>query len=352
VSDSARPVVLIDARGLRDDATSNHTYWRELTAALVRLDSGFRFVLASNVPVPSDHLQGSNWDLNVGGPSNNRVWSLWHLPKLSRDVAASLVHVQYTVSPFFRCPVVTTVHDVSFFINPEWLPSRDAQILRFTVPRACKKSKAVIVVSRSVKRDLLKFIPVDANKVFVTPLGAPPLDPLAGSEPVGDYYLLVGGFSPRKNWRLALEAVDLARQRSSKELRLVITGSRRDDADLPDWVSLPGPVPREELDRLYRGAIALIHPALYEGFGLTPLEAWSHGTPAIVSSIDPLLESCGPAKACVDGWEASAWADAALEMLNPLARAERGMLGRVQTATYSWHETAIETMKAYEMVLG
>lgn len=353
MTSSARKRILIDARALRPDATSNHTYWRELTHELVRSDAPFDWLLATNKDIDVGFLSGlANWQVVQAGSPNDRVWSWLDLPRLATRQKVDLVHVQYSVSPFFRCPVVTTVHDVSFFVNPEWLPPRDAAVLQKTVPYACRKAAAVIVVSESVKRDLLKFIDVPADKVWVTPLGAPPLT--KHSEWThSDYFLLVGGLSPRKNWKLAVEAVSLARKKADRPLRLVITGpnSGQDLTDLPSWVELPGSVSRSELEALYAGAIALIHPALYEGFGLTPLESWAHGTPVILSSIEPFLSSYAHSDSFVEGWDPNDWGAAALSLLDPESRRKAARLGSQLLSLFTWDESARATLSVYQNVL-
>ena len=59
----------------------------------------------------------------------------------------------------------------------------------------------------------------------------------------------------------------------------------------------------EELLWLYNTAQALVAPSIYEGFGLTPLEAMACGTPVVVSNVSSLPEVVGDAGLLVDPYD-------------------------------------------------
>lgn len=88
--------VLIDARSLGENATSNRTYWAELVAALGRRGD-VEIVLATNEPFASS-LVPPNGRIELA-PSSGRWFSLVTLPQLARKVEADVVHVQYRASP-------------------------------------------------------------------------------------------------------------------------------------------------------------------------------------------------------------------------------------------------------------
>ena len=345
--------VLIDARSLGEAATSNRTYWSELAAALGRRDD-VELLLASNAPF-SPGLAPPNGRTSFHPSASGRWFSLVTLPALAKSLGADVVHLQYTVSPAFRTPVVTMVHDVSFLIEPAWFGLKDRVLLRRSVPASCRRAARVVVPSESCRSELLRHIELPESKVVVTPEGVPSallrIDPLEGRSRVrkvvgGDpYVLLVGGASPRKNLRGAVAAVARARA-TVPNLRLLVTGSLPARAEEP-WVVAPGPLSEADLAAAYAGAHALLHPSLHEGFGLTILEAMALGCPVVASDRGAIPEVAGKAAVLCDPFDVSGLADGLVRLLDPQARREAVEKGRARAAAFSWDETAARTVAAY-----
>jgi glycosyltransferase involved in cell wall biosynthesis len=112
-------------------------------------------------------------------------------------------------------------------------------------------------------------------------------------------------------------------------------------------------VPDADLPALYAGAVALVHPARYEGFGFTPLEAMACGAPVIASTAGSLPEVLGDASVYVPPDDAERIAAAMAELSGDGARREVLVArGRAQAARYSWEETARKTLAVYEAALG
>ena len=110
-----------------------------------------------------------------------------------------------------------------------------------------------------------------------------------------------------------------------------------------------GPAPRRrgarvddrELASLYGGALAIVQPSFLEGFGLPPLEAAAHGTPAVVSALDCFAETLGDAALRVAPGDADALADAMLQIASDDAlRARLGAAARQRAAAYTWERSA------------
>jgi len=341
--------VAIDARSLSERATSNRTYWAELVAALGRR-SDVELLLFSNAPIPAADIPANA--KAIIAPSKGRWFSLVVLPALAHRYQADVVHVQYSVSPLFRTPVVTMVHDVSFLIEPSWFGWKDRTLLRFSVPRACRRAARVVVPSETCKRELLERISVAESKVIVTPLAvstrllqAVPdeggLKELVGNSP---FVLLVGGGGPRKNLAAAVAAVGKARE-GIADLKLVVTGGV--DTALPEWVIAPGPIAEGLLSAAYRGAHALLHPSFHEGFGLTVLEAMALGCPVITSDRGSIPEVAGGAALLYDVNDSAGMAAGILNLAGGELRAAQIAKGRARAAEFDWDRTATLTVEAY-----
>jgi glycosyltransferase involved in cell wall biosynthesis len=142
------------------------------------------------------------------------------------------------------------------------------------------------------------------------------------------YLLSVGAREPRKAPEVLDAAYSRARARGL-DAELVAVGdgvARVDDA---------------ELAALYAGALAVVQPSYLEGFGLPPLEAAVHGTPAIVSDLECFAETLGNAALTVPPGDAEALADALLRIArDDELRARLGKAARDRAAAYTWERSA------------
>jgi glycosyltransferase involved in cell wall biosynthesis len=249
-------------------------------------------------------------------------------------------------------PQVTVIHDVLPLRAPEEYP-RQQHYFRHYVPAVLRHSRAVIVSSESTRRDLVDFYRVAPDTLHVVMLGhdparfVPVAPPAPGAEP---YALFVGNVMPHKNLLRLAEA--FARAVAGRPGRLVIRGWGRAAhvralreriaalgiGDRVDWQPYAGD---DELVALYQGARMLLLPSLYEGFGLTALEAMACGAPVIVSDRASLPEVVGDAALVVDPEDTGAIATAIHRLLtdDALAKthADRGL---ARAHLFSWPKTA------------
>jgi glycosyltransferase involved in cell wall biosynthesis len=347
--------IAIDGSVLTGRFTGDRTYWSCLTAALGELGADDTYLLYTPER-PSVSLPGVDVRLLPG--RNRRWWSLVRLPLAVRRDGAHLLHVQYTVSPLASLPAVTTVHDVSFLIEPSWFRPKDRLLLRLSVPASMRRAKRVITVSEASRRDILALTGLPPEKVAVTPLAPPPgFSPVSGAAHIVEqrlglkqpYVLVVGTMQPRKNQGLAIRAFAEARQAASFPHVLAVAGKEgwgRQEAEC-DAVQLLGYVPDDLLPALYSAADALLFPSLYEGFGLPVLEAMACGCPVVCSDRGALPEVAGDA-ALVLPPEPGRWRDALMEMLAaPDRREELRRRGLDRAKMFTWRETARRTSEVY-----
>lgn len=367
----------IDARLLTGAYTGDRTYWRGLLTAFSHLldAAAHRLILFSTRPIANGTLPESSLYEHVIVPARSeRLWSLFQLPKLARTHSCDLVHTQYTVSPFFRIPTVTTVHDISFLIEPHWFPLKDRILLRLTVPASCRRARRVLTVSETSREDIIERLSLSPEKVVATPNGLPegfyPIPKAEAQAWARERYgiqppfaLAVGVLQPRKNWQLAIQAVALAREQYELPLTLVLTGkagwARRmlDHAKRVwaqgDWLIETGYVPDEHLVWLYNAAEVMLYPSFYEGFGLPPLEAMACGTPVIASNGGALPEVVGSGGILLPPDQPGMWANALRTIL--VSDAYRNTLREqalTQAKRFSWRTTAERTWQAYRQAVN
>jgi glycosyltransferase involved in cell wall biosynthesis len=286
---------------------------------------------------------------------------------------AELYHAtEHLLLPLRHVPGVLTVHDLIFRLFPEHHKRLNFWYLNATMPLYCRRARAIISVSEATKRDLVRLYGVPAARIAVVHEAAAPhftpptqgeIERVRARFGLPERYLLrVGTLEPRKNLERLLDAL-LELRRCEPDARLVIAGSkgwlyegffrRLEALGLGNAVQLTGRVTDADLPAVYGGAVLLIEPSLYEGFGLPVLEAMACGTPVVCSNAGSLPEVGGDAARYLDAHHSQAmagairavWCDRALQ--DAMRQA-----GLKRAAQFSWGRAARETLAVYERVLG
>ncbi|MCE2938036.1 MAG: glycosyltransferase family 4 protein [Armatimonadota bacterium] len=344
-------IVAIDARLMGSRHTGDASYWNGLVRGLAGIDHQARIYLCSNQPRPANVPEDPRliW---THVPGQGRLWSLWHFPQAAKKLGAQVVHTQYSLSPLVRRGGVTTIHDVSFFIGPEWFQPRDRFLLQRTLPATVRRAARVITVSETSKAEIEHYIPAARGKVRVTPnaLGTN-ITPFAPDEVEArlahlgvsrPYVLTVGTRWPRKNMGLAIAA---ARQAG---VTCVVTG-QPGWGELPEGAVITGYVDDADLTALYQGASLYLAPSHHEGFGIPLLEAFACDCPVVANRGGALPEVGGDAAAYPEAATPEAWAATIRDLLADSGRLEQMRhRGRARLAQYDWNETARLTLEVYE----
>jgi glycosyltransferase involved in cell wall biosynthesis len=221
-------------------------------------------------------------------------------------------------------PYVLSVHDRSWERRPHDFSAYERAWHALARPRAlARDATAVTADSRAVATELSAAWGVRATVV------SPGVTALPAQPRPGRYLLYVGAREPRKALDVLTAAHAAARARGlDAELVMVGDGAGRvDDAALA---------------ALYAGALAVVQASYLEGFGLPPLEAAAHGTPAVVSDLPCFAETLGDAALRVPAGDAEALAGALLRIAGDEAlRARLGAAARRRAAGYTWERSAV-----------
>lgn len=357
-----KPTTLaIDARLIGGDMTGDSTYWNGLLRGFNLLPDDVRFLLISNKEKPEGIPNDPRFYWLTVSSRKTRWWSLFRFPLKARRLGANVIHTQYNVSPLAGTHTVTTVHDVSFMIGPEWFQPRDRLILQRFVPPSMRRSSRVITVSETSKREIGQFFPDVTSNIRVTPLAASPsITPMDRDEAQkivreeleidGPYLLTVGTRWPRKNMNLAIEAASLLP--SNIPHKLVVTGKSGWGEEVSsDRLIGTGYVSDRHLSALYSGADLYLSPSLHEGFGLTLLEGFSCGCPVICGNGGALPETAGNAARVMNSYEPDTWADAITDLLHDSGKLlVMRQLGLNRAKQFSWKDTAEKTLAVYREV--
>jgi glycosyltransferase involved in cell wall biosynthesis len=282
--------------------------------------------------------------LKSGWKGPEAIWEQVGLPLALRRIRPDVIHAPSCFLPLRRpCPGVVTIHDLAFEEFPEDFAHRTRAKFAWITPRAARSAERVICVSEFTRDDVCSRYGVDPAKVRVVP-NAPALPIGDAPPPVRSPYVLgVGDLRAKKNWLRLAEAW----RRSGLPHRLVIAGADAGEGPAlrAAGVEVTGFVDDARLDALMRGADLLVHPSLYEGFGLVVVEAMARGVPVAAARGTALPEAGGDAAVYFDPLDPDAIAAAMVEALD--RREEIVDLGRRRVAELSWERTARETAAVY-----
>ena len=271
-----------------------------------------------------------------------------------------------------------TIHDLIPLLYPKYF-NRGSVDLMNRILNSITKDTWVLCVSESTKSDLLNYMGnrVDANKVFVTHLGASTLfyrntDSFESARirikyGIGEtpYILSVCTLEPRKNIDQTIRAfAQLLKQQHISDLNLVLVGTKgwdfdnifseiAKDKDVSKKIIITGYIDDEDLASVYSNAMMFVYPSMYEGFGLPILEAMKCGVPIVASNTSSIPEVVGDAGILVDPNNQIELASAILSVYeNNTLREELTSKSLEQANSFSWSKCCEETVSSYKIAIS
>ena len=293
------------------------------------------------------------------------AWHYLDWPTIERLIGGD-VDVVHAVSLGYaiatRKPYVVTVHDLGPLTHPDYFTNTKPWIMEKSLRQAEARADAIVCVSQSTADEVEGYLGAHvASRIRVVKEGVSPeffapsdMSCLTGLPlPPDDVpvILTAGKISPRKNVQGVLRALKLVTDKIDHHLVLVggagweteAVLSELDDGNLRARVHLLDYVTDEQLRALYKRASLYIHPSLYEGFGLTVLEAMASGVPVITSNTSSLPEVAGDAGLLVDPTSDKEIADAIVAIGTDSALHEMKVRsGLTRAKLFSWDECAAE----------
>jgi len=365
-------IIGIDARPLSyPQLTGIGVYLNSLLQAIQELDQENQYYLISNGAI---HFEVVNprWKKLEGRLPQRKIGTLWmqvFVPRLASTLKLDLFWGPRHQLPLFmpkEIKTVLTVHDIVHLLFPRTMSLPNLVAERLLMQRSIRRADYVMADSQSTASGIQEHYQVRPTKIGVVYPGGPTVSeqmhsPVSDDEKLpGKYFLFVGTLEPRKNLRAILGAFALL-DTEREDVNLVVVGNigwkNKDVMSLlkahryRSRIHFTGYVDAARLSFIYRNALCLLYPSLYEGFGFPILEAMTYGVPVITSNISSMPEVAGDAAMLVNPNDINELANAMNMILsNGNLRDLMVFKGYKRLKEFSWMRCAEEVLDIFKKV--
>ncbi|KKR83712.1 MAG: Glycosyl transferase group 1 [Candidatus Daviesbacteria bacterium GW2011_GWA1_41_61] len=297
---------------------------------------------------------------------------LWHF-LVVLDILINKIDLYHSTHSFI-IPVIlgnrtiTTFLDASSILFAQTHSLKVKFLGRLLFSLAAKRTGKVLAISQSTKNDIIKIAKVNKDKISVIycavddsyrPIPNESVKKILSKYNLPARYLLYNAtLEPRKNPLRLIEAYYQLKTKHPKMKPLVMVGKKGwlyeeifelvkklrlgKDVIFTNWV------PDEDLPALYSGALILVYPSLFEGFGLSLLKAFACGTPVVTSKISSMPEVSRGAAILVDPYDSGDIATAVWKVIsNKKLADDLRKKGFERVKKFSWQRTARKTLEVY-----
>jgi glycosyltransferase involved in cell wall biosynthesis len=369
--------IAFDGTTLTPGRTGVGYYTEHLLQHLAREveSTGDELVVISNQPVDTQVPLPPHVRVHAGHRFPIRIgWMQLRAARALEALAPDVAHFTNGMVPASTAvSTVVTIHDMSLRLYPECHPVRRLLLNRPLMHVAIQRASAIVTVSHSTRRDLLRLHGLAPERVTVVHEAASP-----AFRPIGDrgrlnsirakyglpdrFVLYVGTIEPRKNLARLIDAFAQARHRGITH-DLVCVGpygwssrdlvGRIERLGLSSHVHFTGYVPFEDLPVIYNLGELFVFPSLYEGFGLPVVEAMASGTPVLTANTSSLVEIAGDGAETVDPTNTEALGAAIYGLLtDEPRRRDLAQRGWQRSRAFSWSQTAKDMLAVYQRAAG
>jgi len=286
----------------------------------------------------------------------------------------NIVHgTNYNVYPYKKSIKIMSLYDISFIKYPQYTNSVVKTYAR-RVKHCLQWTDLIITISESSKNDIIKYLHVTPDHIYVTPLASRYYPNYLSPETREQlklsvnydfskpYILFVSTIEPRKNIKTIISAYNYLKQKYKIEHQLALIGQKGWHHQ-PIFAAIEASPWKSQIHHLnylsdelialfYSQADVFVYPSHYEGFGLPVLEAMTLGAPVITSNTSSLPEVAGDAALFVNPDDSMQLVDAILQIISDSnLRRELIEKGHGRAKLFSWERTARETLKAYKSLV-
>jgi len=362
--------------------TGVSNYTLNIIRNLVKVDktNTYKFFYSSmRLPIPKEilDLQKNHSNIKIYQskipPTLLQIlWNQLHLFPIEFFIGkCDIFHTSdWTQPPTIKAKTITTVHDLTPFLYPEWHHKKVIEAHKNKMHQAAKKCVAFICVSENTKNDLLKLFPkINPKKIFVIYEAAEEKydnflklskvdqqkkhDTIKKQYGLDKFILAQGTREPRKNLKRLIEAfLEFKKKYPTSHVELAVAGKygwgQDVDGKKDPSIKILGFIPEKDMVALHASAVCLAYTSLYEGFGLPLVKSLKVGTPIITSNVSSMPEVAGKAALYVDPNSTQDLTRAIEKIIKSSSLRNRLIQkGIIQSKKFNWLITAQQTLKIY-----
>jgi glycosyltransferase involved in cell wall biosynthesis len=366
--------VLVDATDVPTDRGALGRYVDGLVGALA--GTGVDLALACQRADDERYARLAPFAKIVAGPaglghrSERHAWEQTGLPVVAEQVGADVIHMpNYSMPLRPGLPTVVTIHDLSFFTDPDRYTQLNAVSLMSATKTSARQATRLIVPSNATRDELVRVLGIDPERIDVAHHG---VDHRLFHRPnevqvsrvtarLGlhgkPYVAFLGSLTPRKNAAALVSGWSAAVADMTEPPALVLAGGGGWSQELDEAVARipahlrlvrPGYLPFADLPGFLGGAIVVAAPSRGEGFGLPVLEAMACGAPVLTTYLTSLPEVGGDAVAYTEP-DVDSIAVALRALLDdPERRAALSEAGYARSQDFTWAASAAAHVASYK----
>ncbi|HCU80002.1 MAG TPA: hypothetical protein DGN60_02420 [Chloroflexi bacterium] len=365
--------IAVDARLTDYSAGGIPEYIQQLSTRIPKLDTLNDYLVLNAVKTKQSHF-------NNTAAKMVKCWTPPHhvLERYSLTLELIPRNIHLLHSPDFIPPrggpwkSVITIHDLSFLLHPNFLTPHSQQYYNNQIQHAVQRADAILADSNTTRNDILEYLGVTPDKVttvYLAPHERYQPQPthivkstLSRLKLPSQYLLFVGTFEPRKNINGLLEAYSSLVSKQHDAPQLVMIGrqgwlhepieSLIHKLNLQKQVQILTNIDAQDLPAIYTGAVALMLPSHYEGFGFPVLESMACGTATIISNKGSLPEIAGDASLLCNPNSTESIEEAiSMVLTDSKLKSELEHKGIMQSNIFTWEKCCQQTLDVYNKVL-
>ncbi len=373
-------IVAIDTRWIFKELSGIGVYTKEIIRNIIALDKENTYILLFDKPDVQDKIEE---ELGIAKLDNFKsinvgfgIFSIGNQLKLNSILVKNSVDVYHStnymipVLPRFgrtsKIKYVVTIHDIIPLLFRDHAPkskkSRMFPVFKAIMKRVTKQADIILTVSNASKRDIETYFKIAPDtKVHAFHNACSDIfKPIPFEDKKQMQFLYVGRADPYKDIETIIKATAIAAENGYKDIQLVLAGSPDERYNAPELLTeklgisenirWTGYISNEELVKLYQESVALLHPSLYEGFGLQIIEAMQSGTPVISSDGGSLKEICADAAIVLPTKSPELFAENIQKLIDSKELQKQLITkGINRVKDFSWNKTAQDILSIYKI---